>query len=64
MVVCCMCVFVCRSPVLVVALALTVALSIKKTAKGGIAIYIKDNLETVEREELKIKSLEYETVWI
>ena len=34
------------------------------TAKGGVAIYIKDNLETVEREELKIKCLEYETVWI
>ena len=34
------------------------------TAKGGVAICIKDNLETVEREELKIKRLEYEKVWI
>ena len=33
-------------------------------AKGGVAIYAKDNLETVEREELKIKCLKYVTVWI
>ena len=34
------------------------------TAKGGFAISIKDNLETVKREELEIKCLENETVWI
>ena len=28
------------------------------SAKGGVAIYIKENLETVERKELKTKCLE------
>ena len=32
------------------------------TGKGGVAIYIKDNLESIERNELKIKDVEYETV--
>ena len=34
------------------------------TGKGGVAIYIKDNLETIERNDLKIKDVEYETVWV
>ena len=34
------------------------------TGKGGVAIYIKDNLESIERNDLKIKDIEYETVWV
>ena len=34
------------------------------TGKSGVAIYIKNNLETIERNDLKIKDVEYETVWV
>ena len=34
------------------------------TGKGGVAVYAKYNLESIERNELKIKDVEYETFWI
>ena len=34
------------------------------TGKGGVAIYAEDNLQTSERDDLKIKDVEYETVWV
>ena len=32
--------------------------------KGGVAIYAEDNKQTIERNDLKIKNVEYETVWV
>ena len=34
------------------------------TGKGGVGIYIKDNLDSIERHYLKIKDVEYGTVEI
>ena len=34
------------------------------TGKGVVAIYVKHNLEAIEQCDLKIKALEFDTVWI
>ena len=35
-----------------------------KTSKGGVAIFLKDNYNAIEREDLKSDNPEYEAVWI
>jgi len=35
-----------------------------KSNKGGVAIYVKNNLEVFERCDLKISDIEYQAVWI
>ena len=35
-----------------------------KTSKGGVAIFVKDNYNVIERDDLKSDNLEYEAVWI
>ena len=35
-----------------------------KSAKGGTAIYVSKNFEKIERCDLNISSLEFETTWI
>ena len=35
-----------------------------KSSKGGTAIYVKNNFDTIERCDLKISNVEFETSWI
>ena len=34
-----------------------------KSSKGGVAIYVAENLDTFERTDLKVCDMEYETIW-
>ena len=35
-----------------------------KTSKGGTAIYVNKRYDSLERYDLNIKNVEYETTWI
>ena len=35
-----------------------------KSSKGGTAIYVKNNFDTIERCDLNISNVEFETTWI
>ena len=41
-----------------------ISYNLAKSSKGGTAIYVNKTFDTIERTDLNINSLEYESTWI